>query len=253
MKLSKVQKVVVIGIAVIAIIPLGMIVWAKTGTYEAGDTALAALESSETVTVTQDQWIVFDPADDPEIGLIFYPGGLVEPGAYAPVLHQIAEEGVLVVITPMPLNLAILNTNAASSVIDAYSDISSWILAGHSLGGAAAAIYAENNPESISALVFWDSYPPESADLSDNDIPVLSIYGTMDGTPNTDNFDARRHLVPGDTMFIGIEGANHARFGDYGPQKGDVAATISMDEQHDIVVDIMLDFIDRISSDTSAP
>ena len=250
MKLSTWQKVVGIGIAIIVAGILGMIVWSKTGTYDAGDTALAALESSETVAVSQDQWIVFDPQTDPQIGVIFYPGGLVEAGAYAPVLHQIAEEGILVIITPMPLNLAILNTNAASSVIDAYPDISEWIIAGHSLGGAAAAIYAENNPESVSALVFWDSYPPESADLSDNDIAVLSVYGTMDSYPNTDDFDARRHLVPEDTTFIGIEGANHAQFGDYGPQKGDVAATISLDEQHDIVFNIMLDFIERTASGT---
>jgi hypothetical protein len=50
-------------------------------------------------------------------------------------------------------------------------------------------------------------------------------------------------LLPSDTIFIGIEGANHAQFGDYGPQKGDVVASISLAEQHERVAEIMLDFI----------
>jgi pimeloyl-ACP methyl ester carboxylesterase len=175
--------------------------------------------------------------------LIFYPGGLVEPTAYAPVLRKIAEEGVLVVITPVPLNLAILNTGAANAVIDDHPHISTWILAGHSLGGASAAIFAENNPTRIDALALWDSYPPNSADLSDNALSVISIFGTTNNVPNTENFDDRRHLLPADTIFVGIEGASHAQFGDYGPQKGDVVASISLAEQHDKVAEIMLDFI----------
>ena len=205
--------------------------------------ALSALESTVRVTITQDKWIVFEPAEEADTGLIFYPGGLVEPTAYAPILHQIAEKSVLVIITPMPLNLAIFNTGAANAVIDAYPYISTWILAGHSLGGASAAIFAENNPNRIDAIALWDSYPPDSADLSDNTISVISIFGTTNNFPNTENFNDKKHLLPADTIFIGIEGANHAQFGDYGPQKGDVVASMSLAEQHDQVADIMLDFI----------
>ncbi len=204
---------------------------------------MSALKSTDRVTVTQDKWITFTPTGEVEIGLIFYPGGLVEPTAYAPVLHQIAEEGVLVIIVPMPLNLAIFNTGAANSVIDHYPNISRWILTGHSLGGAAAAIFAENNSTKIDAIAFWDSYPPNSADLSDNDISVISIFGTTNNVPNTENFDDKRNLVPQDTLFFAIEGASHAQFGDYGPQKGDVVASISLAEQHERVAKAMLDFI----------
>ena len=144
----------------------------------------------------------------------------MEPEAYSPVLHKIADEGVLVVITPMPLNLAILNTGAAGEVIADYPSISTWILAGHSLGGASAAIFAENNPTSNDAIALWDSYPPNSADLSDNDLSILSIFGTTNSFPNTDNFNDKRYLLPEDAVYIAIEGANHAQFGDYGPQKG---------------------------------
>ena len=168
---------------------------------------------------------------------------VVEPAAYAPILHRIAEEGVQVIIVPMPLNLAIFNTGAANSVINNYPHISTWILTGHSLGGAAAAIFAENNPTKIDSIAFWDSYPPNSADLSDNSISAISIYGTTNNFPNTENFDDQKNLLPEDTMFIPIEGANHAQFGDYGPQKGDVVASMSLAEQHERVAEIMLDFL----------
>jgi hypothetical protein len=244
MKIKKIIIYTLIGLISIIIIGiLGLLVWSKTGTYPARTVATSALESTEGVTISQDKWIVFEPTEETDTGLIFYPGGLVEPSAYAPVLHQIAEEGVLVIITPMPLNLAIFKTGAANAVIDAYPQISTWILAGHSLGGASAAIFAENNPERIDAIALWDSYPPDSADLSDNTLSAISIYGTTNNFPNTENFDDKRHLLPAETLFVGIEGANHAQFGDYGPQKGDVVASMSLAEQHERVAEIMLDFI----------
>jgi hypothetical protein len=225
MNIKKIIKYLVIGFITIIIIGvLGMLVWSKTGTYPARMVALSALESTDWVTITQDKWIVFEPVNETEIGLIFYPGGLVEPSAYALILHQIAEEGLLVIITPMPLNLAIFNTGAANAVIDAYPYISTWIIAGHSLGGASAAIFTENNPKRIDAIALWDSYPPDSADLSDNTISGISIFSATNNFPNTENFNDKKHLLPAETLFIGIEGANHAQFGDYGPQKGDVVA-----------------------------
>jgi hypothetical protein len=225
MNIKKIIKYLVIGFITIIIIGvLGMLVWSKTGTYPARMVALSALESTDWVTITQDKWIVFEPVNETEIGLIFYPGGLVEPSAYALILHQIAEEGLLVIITPMPLNLAIFNTGAANAVIDAYPYISTWIIAGHSLGGASAAIFTENNPKRIDAIALWDSYPPDSADLSDKTISVISIFSATNNLPNTENFNDKKHLLPAETLFIGIEGANHAQFGDYGPQKGDVVA-----------------------------
>ena len=244
MKIKKFLKFAFIGLVAIIILgALGMVIWSKTGTYPARDVALSALESTESVTVTNDKWIQFSPVEAVKTGLIFYPGGLVEPTAYAPVLHKIAEEGVLVIIVPMPLNLAIFNTGAANAVIDAYPDISTWVLAGHSLGGAAAAIFADNNPTRIDALALWDSYPANSADLSDHSLDVISIFGTTNNFPNTDNFDDNKYLLPEDTIFVAIEGASHAQFGDYGPQRGDVVPSISLAEQHERVAEIMLDFI----------
>ena len=132
---------------------------------------------------------------------------------------------------------------AANSVIDNYPQISTWIIAGHSLGGAAAAIHAESNPAKIDGIALWDSYPASSADLSDNSISAISIFGTTNNFPNTDNFDDQKYLMPEDTIYIAIECANQSQFGDYGPQKSDVVASISLAEQHERVSEVMLDFI----------
>ncbi len=243
MKLKRIAKI--FGLALISIIIigfLGMVIWARTGEREAQATAVAALESTESLMITQENWIVFDPVVDTEVGMIFYPGGLVEAQAYSPILRQIAEEGVFIIITPMPLNLAIFDTNAANEVINTFPLIKTWIIAGHSLGGSAAAIYAEKNPEKINTIVFWDSYPPDSSNLSDNQVSALSIYGTMENQPNNSVLE-KTHLLPTDTIYIGIEGANHAQFGDYGPQAGDVEALITPEDQYNQVAEIMLDFI----------
>jgi hypothetical protein len=247
MKIRKALKSIAIGlVGLFFLAVLGIAIWVKSGTYTAKKVALSVLESTETLSVTQDKWIVFEPNKETDIGLVFYPGGLVEPTAYAPILHQIAEEGVLVIITPMPLNLAILNTGAAEGVIEAYPQISTWVIAGHSLGGAAAAIFAENKPSKIDAIALWDSYPPDSADLSDNTISAISIYGTTNSFPNTDHFQDKINLMPPGTKYIAIEGASHAQFGDYGQQKGDVVPSISMGEQHKQVAENMLEFLATI-------
>ena len=90
MKIKKLIQYVLIGIAIITVIgSVGLFVWSETTTYPARDVALTALESTDQVSVTLDKLIVFTPTEQTDTGLIFYPGGLVEPTAYAPILHQI--------------------------------------------------------------------------------------------------------------------------------------------------------------------
>lgn len=246
--LAKIRRVVLIPIGVllgiVALTGAGLVVWSKVGTYPAGDVAREAMLSDGAVEVVHDSLIRFLPRrHGGQWALVFYPGGLVDPAAYAPVLRRIAEQGIPTFITPMPLNLGILNTRAADRVIREYPDVTHWVLAGHSLGGATAAIYAAANSDAVDAVVFWDSYPPASSDLSESDLPVLSIYGTTNGVPNTDDFDAKRRLLPADAAYAPIEGASHAQFGDYGPQSGDVVPQITMEAQHQEVYSLMMEFL----------
>jgi pimeloyl-ACP methyl ester carboxylesterase len=199
--------------------------------------ALAALESDARVHVETAPWLVFRPANqDPSVGLVLYPGGRVDPRAYAPTARALAEEGHLVVIVPMPLNLAIFAPGRAAEVMAAFPGIESWALGGHSLGGAMAANYAHGNPEAVRGLLLWAAYPGASDDLSDYQLAASSIYGTRDGLATPDKIDASRPLLPPDTGWTAVEGGNHAQFGWYGPQPGDDEATISREKQQAQIV-----------------
>jgi hypothetical protein len=85
----------------------GFVAWAQLGPPPMAE-ALAALESDTAVTVTTSPWLIFQPNEAaPTTGFIFYPGGRVDARAYAPFAREIAAQGYLVVVTPMPLKLAV--------------------------------------------------------------------------------------------------------------------------------------------------
>ncbi len=192
--------------------------------------ASAAMESTAAVSVSQDQgWVEFRPTDtEPDTGFIFYPGGKVEPAAYAPSAQVIAEAGYLVAIVPMPLNLAVLGADRADEVITAYPDIDHWAIGGHSLGGAMAGQYAAGQPQ-IEGLALWAAFP--NADLSGCDLQAVSVWGSLDGGAERYGSDATRAILPADTRYLVIDGGNHEQMGDYTGQPDDPPATISRDEQ----------------------
>ena len=221
----------------------GFVLWAEMTPAPMGE-ALAALESDALVQVTTDPWLVFQPAnEEPTAGLVLYPGGRVDPRSYSRAARAVAGEGYLVVIVPMSLNLAVFAADAAADVIAAYPDVSLWAIGGHSLGGAMAARFAFSHPEEVQGLVLWAAYPDVSNDLSQQDLAVTSIYGTLDGLATTEKIDASRSLLPPNTKWAAIEGGNHAQFGWYGPQSGDNPASISREEQQQQVVEATLELL----------
>jgi dienelactone hydrolase len=209
--------------------------------------ALAALRSDGQVQVETDPWLVFRPTgEDPTTGLILYPGARVDPRAYAPAARALAARGYLVAIVPMPLHLAILAPNRATEVMAAYPEVKQWAIGGHSLGGAMAAQFVQQNPDAVQGLALWASYPAANNDLSGRDIAVTSIYGTRDGLATQDKIAASRPLLPSSTQWVPIEGGNHAQFGWYGRQPGDNEATLSREEQQAQIVAGTLDLLSRI-------
>ena len=212
----------------------GFVVWGSTplGPTPAAEAAIRAAE------VTEEGWYVFAPEDGADVGLILYPGGRVDPRAYAPAAQAIADEGYQVVIPPMPLNLAVLGADRADAIIAAYPDITTWAIGGHSLGGAMAARYADEHPDAVAGLVLWASYPAEGNDLSNRtDLAIVSIYGTRDGLATEEEIAASEARLPAETVWAPISGGNHAQFGAYGPQSRDNAATISREEQQATIVE----------------
>jgi len=195
--------------------------------------AEAALQSDETISVALDPWLTFKPAGTAvDTGFIFYPGGRVDARSYAPPARAIAEAGYLVVIPPMPLSLAVFNANAANDIIAAHDEVTTWVIGGHSLGGAMAASYVYNHPDQVDGLVLWAAYPASNNSLAAiSNLPVLDIYGTEDGQA-AELWEARS-LLPPETQWLIIEGGNHAQFGWYGRQSGDGEATISREQQQE--------------------
>ncbi len=239
---------------VLLVIPLlalsAFVVWGES-TPSPMPEALAALERparQDGVVVTTRDWLVFRPtAQEPASGLVLYPGARVDPRSYAPAARTIAAEGHLVVIVPMPLNLAFLAPQRVAAVTTAFPVVAHWAVGGHSLGGAMVARFVHRNPSAVDGLVLWAAYPAASDDLSDRDVVVASIYGTRDGLATEEEVEASRALLPPDTTWVAIEGGNHAQFGWYGPQAGDQPATISRQEQQAQLIDATVTLLDELA------
>ena len=207
--------------------------------YHMDDTAIAAMASSNITVETTDGITVFSPAQA-RTGFIFYPGGKVEYTAYAPLMKALAENGILCVIPKMPLNLAVLDVDAAEGILEYYPEIDTWYIGGHSLGGSMAASYAADCDD-FAGLILLASY--STADLTQGDLRVLSVYGDRDGVLNREKYEQYRENLPESTVELVLEGANHAGFGAYGPQEGDGEAAISRQEQQEKTVEAICGFL----------
>ena len=197
--------------------------------YHADDTVVVAMNSDADVTVEQKgNTLAFIP-ENAETGLIFYPGGKVEYTAYAPLMRALADNGVLGVLVRMPLNLAVLNMNAANSIPEQYPQIKHWYIGGHSLGGSMAASHAAKNTSAYEGLVLLASY--STADLSTSGLPVISIYGSEDGVLNMEKYAEYKRNLPAALEEHIIEGGCHAGFGSYGAQDGDGVPMLTGEEQ----------------------
>lgn len=216
--------------------------------------AVVAMESDESIQVSQtegEDWLIFRPTNEaPTTGFIIYPGGFVDPVAYAPVARELASRGFLVVIDPMPLNLAVLGVEGADDIIAAFPEISSWAIGGHSLGGAMAAEYINRNPGAIDGLALWAAYPAGNTDLSGAPIEAVSLYGDADGVASVDDVLDGTTRLPAGSAIVLIPGANHTQFGRYGTglQRGDNPAGIPPDEQQRYIVDNTAEMLGQLNN-----
>lgn len=240
-KRNKISKISIIIISTVIIFIGAFIIWANNS-YKPTSEAVEALSTNELVTVIDDEFIIFEPQSKAKKGFIFYPGGKVEPEAYSALARKIAEEGYLVVIAPMTLDLAVLSPNKATDVIEKFDYIETWAIGGHSLGGVMAVRYAAEN-ENIDGVVLYASYP-QGEELKDLDIKVLSIYGSKDGVADLEK--VKNAVLSKDSEIVEIEGGNHAGFGSYGNQKGDNEATITGEEQIEKAANYTVEFLEKL-------
>lgn len=201
-----------------------------SGGYDASPQAVEAMAHGRNSGHAQ----VFMP-EEIRGGFIFYPGGLVDHRAYAPLMQALCERGVLCLLTEMPLDLAVLDMKAADGLQELHPETDRWLIGGHSLGGAMAASYVKEHADEYEGLVLLGAY--STADLSRTGLSVLSVYGSEDGVLNRDKYARSLKHYPQSFNEIVIDGGCHAYFGNYGAQKGDGVPAISAEEQIQITAD----------------
>ena len=225
--------IVLLVLAVLA----GAFFWYVSDYYPADEIALEVLAQDSSITVQGDLTIL-SPSYPADTAVIFYPGAKVEAEAYLPLLEQIRQTGVTCILVHMPFRLAIFDANAAEEVMEQFTEIQHWYIAGHSMGGAMASQFAADHPDQVDGLILlgayiYGDYPPEK---------TLTVYGSLNQSVE-DNIDYTENVVE-------IQGGNHAQFGNYGPQKGDLPATISAEEQQAQTVAAIEEFLGEAAAQT---
>ena len=95
-----------------------------------------------------------------------------------------------------------------------------------------------NNSE-VTDFILLGSYPIKDISTAN----TLFITAEHDLGMEAEAFEDSMEYVNDQRIIENIEGGNHAQFGWYGPQKGDGTAEIDTITQQDLVVDLIIEFL----------
>lgn len=141
-----------------------------------------------------------------KIGLVFYPGALVDRTAYAPIAFKMAQAGIFVVVAnlePFRLVPSLKSYNTKEKVMRMISDslllgaedgtglweVEHWAIGGHSMGASLAIASCVNEMSStLKKIVLWGigsypsplMYPCKPLREVTSDVDVLVINGSND-------------------------------------------------------------------------
>lgn len=174
--------------------------------------------------------------EQPLKNIVIVPGGKVKPQSYQYLAVKLALSGYDVTIVKTLFNLAILTPNYGARFLKEGIDN---VVIGHSLGGTVGSMFSSNN-DRVTELIFLASYPISTV----SDKNVFIITGEFDLVLDIKDVEDSENLLPEGYTLFEIPGGNHAQFGWYGPQKGDGTPVISTKTQQDIIIDLILDFIE---------
>lgn len=232
-------------LGVLALLIVGVLFWANSVMMGDRTASLEVWNDPEIVVTSTDHSIVLSPAENASgVGLVFIPGARVDPYAYMYKLSGIVDEtGATVVITRPTLNLAFFDARPLSALTVDAPEVNEWFVGGHSLGGVRACQLVDAPDaaaQGVVGLVLFGSYCAN--DLSDSGLKALSISGSEDGLSTPEKIASAAHLLPDNAVFVQIEGANHASFGDYGAQPGDGEATIDSEQMRKEITQVLVAF-----------
>jgi pimeloyl-ACP methyl ester carboxylesterase len=213
--------------------------------FQAWGVPESSLRSDGCITVADDdESLRFSPCRARPMGLVFFPGSLVDPKAYAPFLRSVAEAGHPAVLVKLPLRGYATEAAYTEGAYRARKVLESgiWMIGGHSKGGFYAAQYAGDyagrNPGAggASGLILIGTTHPRDLDLSGLAIPVTKILATRDRIAPPERARRNAARLPPGKAWVLIRGGNHSQFGHCGFLFGDWFATISRDQQQSELV-----------------
>ena len=227
--------------------------------YRATPEARAALQGDDWTIVERGEgyWLFQAKPSASDVGLLFFPGALVDPAAYAPLAREVAQRGYPVLLIELPWRGAFGAADWPDVFVRAHDAmrrapaVHRWVIAGHSRGGGVAARMVLNDPSSIAGLVLIGTSHPRDLNLAHVLLPVTKVYGTRDTVVGADALQQTSGNLPPATRMVEIDGGNHSQFGYYGFQPGDSAATIPRETQQRLTRQALTDALDAVRLSSS--
>lgn len=233
------------------------VIWSLIA-YRASEEARVAARSDPETDVQRDGGIwefrARSGTADAPVALVFFPGALVDPIAYAPLARSAAAQGFPSYIIELPRRGAFGGATSPElrtrlqAVLQRASTPKRWVVAGHSRGAVIASTVANAPPAGLAGLVLIGTSHPRDVDLSAVAVPVTKVVGTRDGLASPAEVEANKRLLPASTRWVWVEGGNHSQFGWYGFQPGDRRATVSAVDQRAAMIQAVIDMLTAIGT-----
>jgi hypothetical protein len=205
------------------------------------------------VSSFEDHWI-FRPSVPPRAsGLLFFPGAVVDPVAYAPLARAAAEAGHLTILVRVPRRGMLGGAETpgliprARTLMKAFPEVGAWLVAGHSRGGEIAARFGRDQPGALAGLLLIATSHPRDFSLAHAAFKVTRLSGSHDGLASPEKLVANRPNLPAGTRLIVVDGGNHSQFGWYGFQPGDRFALMPRAEQQRRTLEVLLTCLSEVA------
>jgi len=242
-KIIRIFLLVLCGLLLIYLVASGIYI----SNYKSADAnAVEAFQNpADGVTaIDENGRMIFAPEGGTDVAVIFYPGATVRYEAYAPLAEKLAENGIMCILVDVPLNMAVLNADAAEDIKDDYPQITQWYIGGHSMGGLAAENCAADHDGEYDGLIMLASRI--RLDFSESDMPVLLVSATNDAICSPERLEKSDTPAPKEFTHVVIEGGCHGYFGSYGDQPYDGIPDISWEDQQEQTVDAIVEWISEL-------
>jgi hypothetical protein len=222
-------------------------VWNWT-TFQAHKVADETFLNSNFVSVleTDDQIIFKSDTAKNNLEIIFFQGGLTDPKAYAPLCRKFAERGFTSHLIKMDWRLPQYDYQKVSELFDLTQG--NYVIGGHSQGGKMAAQFVYENPNLLKGLFLMGTSHPRDIDLSAQRIPCVKLYAENDGLASVGEVMENKTKLPEGTTLVLIKGGNHSQFGYLGKLLMDSKAAISLEQQQQLTLDHLMNFINEIKN-----